>query len=190
MPRHVAGGPEESIVQPTWAPDGSPRLHLRPHRLVEPLPLASRRRGHRGAGAHGGGVRRATVGLRSLRLRHRCRRHHRGGSVIDGSAAAPRHPPGRVAHGAARGARTRSRMSASATASSLVSAARRLDRRPSCASTCAPGATSAFASPATSRSSRPTCHDPRHIAFPTSGGRTAYAWYYPPTELASRGPAR
>ncbi len=22
---------------------------------------------------------------------------------------------------------------------------------------------------------------PRHIAFPTSGGRTAYAWYYPPT---------
>ena len=22
---------------------------------------------------------------------------------------------------------------------------------------------------------------PRHVAFPTSGGRTAYAWYYPPT---------
>ena len=29
---------------------------------------------------------------------------------------------------------------------------------------------------------------PRHIAFPTSGGRTAYAWYYPPTNPDVVGP--
>ncbi len=29
---------------------------------------------------------------------------------------------------------------------------------------------------------------PRHIAFPTSGGRTAYAWYYPPTNPDMVGP--
>ena len=30
---------------------------------------------------------------------------------------------------------------------------------------------------------------PRHIAFPTSGGRTAYAWYYPPANPDVRAPA-
>jgi dipeptidyl aminopeptidase/acylaminoacyl peptidase len=29
---------------------------------------------------------------------------------------------------------------------------------------------------------------PRHIAFPTTGGRTAYAWYYPPTSSGAVGP--
>jgi dipeptidyl aminopeptidase/acylaminoacyl peptidase len=29
---------------------------------------------------------------------------------------------------------------------------------------------------------------PRHMAFPTSGGRTAYAWYYPPTNPDVRPP--
>jgi dienelactone hydrolase len=29
---------------------------------------------------------------------------------------------------------------------------------------------------------------PRHVAFPTSGGRTAYAWYYPPANPDVRGP--
>ena len=30
---------------------------------------------------------------------------------------------------------------------------------------------------------------PRHVEFPTSGGRTAYAWYYPPTNLDASAPA-
>lgn len=30
---------------------------------------------------------------------------------------------------------------------------------------------------------------PRHVAFPTSGGRTAYAWYYPPANPDVRAPA-
>jgi dipeptidyl aminopeptidase/acylaminoacyl peptidase len=30
---------------------------------------------------------------------------------------------------------------------------------------------------------------PRHVAFPTSGGRTAYAWYYPPTNPEAEAPA-
>jgi dipeptidyl aminopeptidase/acylaminoacyl peptidase len=30
---------------------------------------------------------------------------------------------------------------------------------------------------------------PRHVAFPTSGGRTAFAWYYPPTNPDERAPA-
>jgi dipeptidyl aminopeptidase/acylaminoacyl peptidase len=29
---------------------------------------------------------------------------------------------------------------------------------------------------------------PRHVAFPTSGGRTAYAWYYPPTNPDVKAP--
>jgi dipeptidyl aminopeptidase/acylaminoacyl peptidase len=30
---------------------------------------------------------------------------------------------------------------------------------------------------------------PRHIAFPSADGRTAHAWYYPPTSAAAHGPA-
>lgn len=30
---------------------------------------------------------------------------------------------------------------------------------------------------------------PRHVAFPTSGGRTSYAWYYPPTNPEAVAPA-
>jgi dipeptidyl aminopeptidase/acylaminoacyl peptidase len=31
--------------------------------------------------------------------------------------------------------------------------------------------------------------EPRHVSFPTSGGRTAYAWYYPPTNPDAAGPS-
>ena len=39
-PYHVAGGQDESIVQPTWAPDGSLVYRVRRVGLVEPLSLA------------------------------------------------------------------------------------------------------------------------------------------------------
>ncbi len=35
--RLVAGGPDESILQPLWSPDGDALVRQRPHRLVEPL---------------------------------------------------------------------------------------------------------------------------------------------------------
>ena len=41
----AAGGPDESIVQPEWSPDGVAPPHQRPDRLVEPVPAASRARG-------------------------------------------------------------------------------------------------------------------------------------------------
>ena len=51
---------------------------------------------------------------------------------------------------------------------------RRLRRRPAARPRCS-------ARPATSRSTRPTSRGPRAIEFPTAGGETAHAFYYPPT---------
>ena len=48
-PATVAGGPEESVFQPEWSPDGVPAPDQRPDRLVEPVP-GWRRRGPGGAG--------------------------------------------------------------------------------------------------------------------------------------------
>ena len=61
----AAGGPDESIVQPEWAPDGT--LHLISDRngLVEPLP-PGRRATARAAGRDGGGVRRPALDLRPV----------------------------------------------------------------------------------------------------------------------------
>ena len=36
--RQIAGSPAESLFQPEWSPEGIAALHLRPHRMVEPLP--------------------------------------------------------------------------------------------------------------------------------------------------------
>ena len=61
----AAGGPEESIVQPEWSPDGVAPPDQRPDRLVEPLP-AGRGSAARAAGRDGGRVRRPGLDLRSL----------------------------------------------------------------------------------------------------------------------------
>ena len=53
----AAGGPDESIAQPEWSPDGHAPPRLRPERLVEPLP-PGRRPAARAARRDGGGVRR------------------------------------------------------------------------------------------------------------------------------------
>ena len=71
----IAGGRGRGRVPAAMVAGRRAPFRLRPHRLVEPLPLARRQcRGHR---ADGGGVRRAPVGLRALHLwLRRGRAHH------------------------------------------------------------------------------------------------------------------
>ena len=57
----AAGGPEESIFQPEWSPDGVLHFVSRPQRLVEPLP-ADRRVAGRAALPDGSRVRRCRSG--------------------------------------------------------------------------------------------------------------------------------
>ena len=65
--------PDESIFQPAWSPDGVLLLRLRPHRLVEPLPLRRSDAVERRA-AMDGRVRPAAVELRHVDLRLRSAR--------------------------------------------------------------------------------------------------------------------
>ena len=69
----VAGGPGESVTRAAVAARRLAVVPLRPHRLVEPLPLAARPR-HRGRGPHRRRHRRARMGVRHLPLRRARRR--------------------------------------------------------------------------------------------------------------------
>ena len=86
----AAGGPEESIVQPEWSPDGVAPPRQRPERLVEPLPRA-RRAATRAARSDGRGVRGPGLDLRPLvvRVPHR-RLDRRVGPVRWARPARPR----------------------------------------------------------------------------------------------------
>ncbi len=72
----AAGGPDESIVQPEWAPDGTLAPDQRPDRLVEPV-SAGRWPAAGTARPDGGGVRRSRLDLRPLVVRVRERRRDR-----------------------------------------------------------------------------------------------------------------
>ncbi len=68
-PQLIAAGRRESIFQPEWSPDGGAhRVRVGPLRLVESLPLRARNANDAAAGADGGGVRPAAMGVRPLDL--------------------------------------------------------------------------------------------------------------------------
>ena len=135
-PELAAGGPDESIVQPEWSPDGVPPLRVRPNRLVEPLP-PRRRSAARGHRPDGGGVRRSGLDLRAVVVRF----HSPDGSIVAdrrvGRVATGCHPrPPRRAGRRGRVARTpSSTRCTSGRRRSWRSSARRPSRR------CSPGST-------------------------------------------------
>ena len=100
-PELAAGGPDESIVQPEWAPDGDAPLRLGPQRLVEPVP-ARRRPAPRAAGADGGGVRRPELGVRPLVVRVPAGRLDRRGRPRGGRDRLYPHRAGRASSARSR----------------------------------------------------------------------------------------
>ena len=185
----AAGGPEESIVQPEWSPEGV--LHLvsdrtgwwNLYRLLEgPAAGAAR--------SDGGRVRRSVVDPRSLELRvpaGRLDRRHR-----PRRRSGPDHPR---ASGTARRRgrfgvhRTRrpARRRREPWSPSRVHRPRPRWSSPSTRRPSRPRASSAGRP--RSRRTRAPISTPESIAFESTDGRTAYALYYPPSNAAFTGPA-
>ena len=161
--------------------------HQRPERLVEPLP-ARRRPAARAARADGGGVRRSGLDLRPLvlrvpaRRRDRRRRARRRSRPPVPDRARPAHRRGRAAVHRARCAAGRSRtVVALAGAPGDPSVVARFDPV-----TLAPAGVLRRASTITFDPA--IISRPESIEFPTTGGRTAHALYYPPTNPDFAGP--
>jgi dipeptidyl aminopeptidase/acylaminoacyl peptidase len=186
--RRLAGGPEESIVQPTWAPDGS--LVFASDRTGW-WNLYRWREGHDEPGALAPmeaefagpqwvfGL--STFGIDadgSVLAVARSRGHDRLLRLVDGQ------PPVEVPVEAAEisSLRVRGGVCAFVADSPTVPpAVVRLDP--------ATGAAQRVRETAVLDMDASWFSVPRHIEFPTAGGRTAFAFFYPPTNPIATGPA-
>ena len=181
--------PAESVMQPKWAPDGS-LLYVSDR--SDWWNLYRWRAGAPGSAAVApmeaeiGGP---AVGLRPVRLRHRRRRHHlrlrqRPGWLAAAGPRARARLPGRSSFDATGLAYVRVR-------EGVTHRHRRQPPRgrPRCVRLdLAPAAPrSGCARPARSTVDAAYLSVPELHRVPDLGGRTAYAWYYPPTEPRCRG---
>ena len=170
----------ESIFQPRWSPDGVAALRLRPHRLVEPLRRAATpSRALRDATPSSGspmGLRQSTyVFLADGRIVAPSRAGRAAGPAAvldDRRAARDLELPYTAFSGIRRCRRRRSRGRVAASHATETAVGRARPR--------ARGDVEVLASAAIEPSTRATsrCREP--IEFPTEGGLTAHAFYYPP----------
>ena len=187
-PTHVAGGPAEAVGQPRWAPDGSlvfvsdrsgwGNLYRWRADVPEVEALAPMAAEFAGAAW--------TFGLADFGIDD-------DGTIVAASfamgrtqiwALTPEAPPRELACGAdsidfLRVSDGRAIMVASST--TRPTALVRLDLRA--------GGEERLRESGVLAIDQAFLAVPRHIAFPTSGGRTAYAWYYPPTNPSVVAPA-
>ena len=172
--RQVAGGRDESIVQPEWAPDGRLHVVLRPQRLVEPLP---RRR-----------ARTTSSRWRSVSSRSRSRRGcsaSRRTSFCDGRVVDVRGEPDRdVAHRCDGDARRMRPVSPPSTRVAtddreVVFIGASYASEPDGVRARELAASRACIARVSSTSTPRSCRRPSRSRFPT-GGATAHALFYAP----------
>jgi dipeptidyl aminopeptidase/acylaminoacyl peptidase len=187
MPRHVAGGPEESIVQPTWAPDGSLvfisdrtgwwnlyRWHPGDATIEALAPMEAEFAGPQwvfGLSDFDIDADGTIVAAASSMGRQRLLVIRPGESPTELPVAADTLAYVRVRDGVVTcvgGSPTR------------PTAILRVDLRT--------GSHERLRESGHLEVEPADLSGPRHIAFPTSGGRTAYAWYYPPTSSRAVAP--
>ena len=187
--RHVAGGEDESIFQPAWSPDGT--LYFVSDRTNWWNLYAERDGKVDGRAADGGRVRRAAMGIRhgDLRLSRRWpdrRPLHAGGkwrlALIDPAVGQASRisslPYSNVSRSGGRHAIGLSPLVELADGAGVARGDRSGERQ------------SDRAAQELADRGRPGVHvDPEAIEFPTDGGKTAHAFYYPPTNRDFRGPA-
>ena len=186
----VAGGPDESIAQPEWSPDGV--LHFVSDRSGWwNLYRLRRRAAPRAARADGGRVRRPGLGLRALVATASCAdgsivavgRDRRHGPAVPHRSRATLHRRGRDAvHGVRR---------ACVVGRTRVVTARRVARRRPSVVRARPGDPGAGRRPPPRERDRPRpgrLSIPEPIEFPTTGGRTAHALLLPAANPEFVGP--
>ena len=182
QPRMVAGGAGESVLQPEWSPDGM--LHFISDRSGWWNLYCAARRRCRSAVPARGGFRAAAMGVRHVQLRIRRARSHHLHAIGRTALPAWRSSTWRRGRWLRSICRTptmatcmRAQGEAVFRAASPTEAASivRLDL-----ATGTDEGAAAFVADR-SRSSPAISAMPEHITFPTEGGKTAHAFYYPPT---------
>ena len=184
-PRLVAGGADEVDLPARMVAGRRAALRLRPQRLVEPVPRSTAARCSRCASAPPNSARR--TGRSAARCTASARTAKSSAPISKTASAGWRACPTAQRHAAAdrqpvRGDPRTARVAASA---SRCWAARRPSRSNWRASTWPPARATCW------RARSPSCPTagylsvPESISYPTAGGRTAHAFYYPPRNAES-----